>query len=147
MFTLAVCAICKDEREDYLREWIDWHLKLGVDLIHNIPDNDSEVPLKNLLSDIPNVGIAPCKGKAMQNGAYDFFIARYCGIVEWAAFIDIDEFIIVKKDVASIPKQLLCYPGYAGIGLHWKVFGSNGLIDNCEPQIKSFTKRIHDDHP
>ena len=141
---LAICAVCKDEREDYIREWIDWHLKLGIDFIY-IFDNDSEVPLKNLLSDIPNVGIAPCKGKAMQMHAYNFFIERYRGVIEWAAFIDLDDFIIVRKDVANIKRQLGYYPDFSGIGLQWKIFGSNGLIDNHESQIKAFTKRIHDD--
>ena len=55
-------SICKDEREDYIREWIDWHLKLGVDFIY-IFDNDSEVPLKNLLSDMPNVALLHVMGK------------------------------------------------------------------------------------
>ena len=83
----------------------------------------------------------------MQLHAYNFFIARYRGIVEWAAFIDIDEFIIVRKDVANLKHQLGYYPGYGGVGLHWKVFGSNGLIDNHEPQIKAFTKKVDDNHP
>jgi hypothetical protein len=146
-FKLAICSIVKDEREDYLREWIEWHLLSGADFVY-LFDNGSKIPLKKLLSDVCNLGVVELPGQALQHYAYNSFIQKFTGIVKWTAFIDADEFIIAGS--GNIPSHLMPWLDpcpYGGMALSWCTFGSNGLYENpSTPQIRAFTKRAANNH-
>lgn len=45
-----MCAVVKDQNED-VREWLDWHLALGVGRIY-FTDNNSSVPMLAQMSDL-----------------------------------------------------------------------------------------------
>ena len=142
---LGICLIAKDEREGYLREWLDYHFLAGVDFVC-IYDNGSAVPLKSLLSDIPNIEIVDWPGKYVQYNAYMNFIERYRHRIKWGAFIDADELIVSR--CGNIKKNLEGHNAFSGLGINWRCFGSNGLIENhTHSQINAFTKRAHDTFP
>ena len=45
------------------------------------------------------------------------------------AFIDADEFIIIKDGTADLPTLLQDYWKFGGLGVFWVVFGSSGHIN------------------
>jgi hypothetical protein len=49
----TICAIIKDEQR-FLKEWLDYHLKLGFEDIHLIEDLNSK-PHDSIVKDYPNV--------------------------------------------------------------------------------------------
>jgi len=142
---LGICLIAKNEKECYLREWLDYHFLAGVDFVC-IYDNDSDIPIKSTLSDIKNLEVVHWPGKYVQHNAYMNFLQRYKNKIKWGAFIDADEFIVSK--CGNIKKNLAGHSKFGGLGLNWRIFGSNGLIENeSKSQIKAFTKRAKDVFP
>ena len=135
---LAVCAIMKNEAP-YVKEWIDYHLLLGVKRFY-IYDNESEDNLAEALKPYIEQGIVVYKyypGEAKQLPAYNEFIKEYSDKNEWVAFIDADEFIVPLKK-KNIPEFLSDYENYAGVGVNWLCYDSNnhkikpsgGLLEN-----------------
>jgi hypothetical protein len=141
---LAICSIIKDEREDYLKEWINYHLLIGVDMIY-IYDNNSTPHIKYLLGDMRQVQVFRFESTSPHKHmiAYDDFINKFRYSVTWAAFIDSDEFIVVNDVCHNYLDELLAnYVNYGGLGLNWLGFGSNNLIENQSgSQIHAFTRR------
>ena len=69
---LSLCLICKDEN-DYLPEWLDYHILMGVDRFY-IYDNESRISLRESLADYIARGwavVMNIPGKAAQLFAYD----------------------------------------------------------------------------
>lgn len=136
----VICVIAKNE-ELYIHEWIQYHLKLGFDHIY-IYDNDERFPLKPLECMYPaKVTVIYYPGRCLQLRSYYAFVYNYCYQHTWAAFIDVDEFIVLKKH--DTIKDLLrekCTSG--ALVLNWVLFGSNGH-ENYEkrPVLERFTKR------
>jgi hypothetical protein len=135
---VALVCIAKDE-DDYIDEWVDYHLKLGVDRVF-IYENDWRSERRDGVTTIP------FDGPGRQIYAYNDFIFTNgeTGIVyDWAIFIDVDEFICLKKhktikdflrEYGSIPSQV------DGIAMNWMTFGSN----NASPSgsvLERFTRR------
>ncbi|WP_380787647.1 glycosyltransferase family 2 protein [Sphingomonas sp. R86521] len=125
----VICAIAKNE-DAYLNEWAGYHLGLGFEHIF-IYDNDSTVPIEEFFRNSPLRDRITCirwptkPMESAQISAYQHFLANHRDHVEWAAVIDIDEFINLKQD-ASISQFLDRFPGADGIGINWRIFGSGG---------------------
>lgn len=144
MIELGLCLIAKDEKESYLREWLDYHFLAGVDFAC-IYDNGSTIPIKSILHDVNNLEIVDWPGAFAQSHAYSNFIERYRGKIKWGAFIDADEFIV--SQCGDIKQNLKGHSSFGGLGLNWRMFGSNSLIDNEKSQINAFTRRAPDTFP
>ncbi len=130
----AVCAIALNE-ELYIDEWIDYHLALGFEQIC-IYDNSKDNSLKSKNRD--KVTIIHFPGTTKQLEAYNHFIRTNKTRCKWGAFIDIDEFIILKKH-NNINDFLNNYDDNDCIGLNWKMFGtSNNTTYINEPVTKRF---------
>lgn len=141
---LGICLIAKNEKECYLREWLDYHFLAGVDFVC-IYDNSSDIPIKSALSDIKNLEVVSWPGRHVQYNAYMNFLERYKNKIKWGAFIDADEFIVSK--CGNIKKNLAGHSEFGGLGLNWRIFGSSGLVNNDCSQINAFVKRATDDFP
>lgn len=144
MIELGLCLIAKDEKESYLREWLEYHFLAGVDFV-SIYDNGSAVPIKSVLPDVKNLEIIDWPGHYVQYNAYSNFLERYRNVIRWGAFIDSDEFIV--SQCGDIKQNLKGHLPFGGLGLSWRIFGSNGLADNSDSQINAFTRRAPDDFP
>ncbi|MDE6270649.1 MAG: glycosyltransferase family 92 protein, partial [Muribaculaceae bacterium] len=123
---LAVCAIAKDEGP-YFKEWLDWHLSIGVDRFY-IYDNESPASPRDVLA--PNneaciVEYIPFPGYRMQIAAYDDCLERHRLDTRWIAFIDLDEFIVPIKD-KTLPEFLSRFEDSPVVEINWLVFGSGG---------------------
>lgn len=138
----VICAIAKHE-QPYIHEWIQYHLKIGFDHIY-LYDNEISNPLSMLVSMEPyknKITVIPFLGNCQQMTAYYHFIEHFRNHHTWVAYIDIDEFIVLKKHVFI--KELLkqqCYQG--ALALNWVLFGSNAHeLYNPEPVLQRFTRR------
>ncbi|MEI6290552.1 MAG: glycosyltransferase family 92 protein [Chloroflexota bacterium] len=142
---LSLCLICKDEN-DYLPEWLDYHLLLGVDRFY-IYDNDSRVPIQETLPEYIARGrviVNKISGRAMQLAAYDHCLQTYGEQSTWIGFIDTDEFL-VPKTCLDLKEFLKEYEPYAGLAVSSLFFGSNGHQTRPETgQLSAYTKSTHE---
>jgi hypothetical protein len=76
-------------------------------------------------------------GASPQRAAYQDFVERYKYKVTWTAFIDIDEFINLKKH-SSIGEFLSDYPKAQGVGINWRVFGSSNKTEKIKSKRDGF---------
>lgn len=123
---LAVCAIAKDEGS-YFKEWIDWHLSVGVERFY-IYDNGSTDDTRRVLQpyiDAGTVIYTYYPGHRMQIAAYDDCITRHRLEARWLAFIDLDEFIVPVRD-RSVPEFLRGMEGSPAVEINWLIYGSGG---------------------
>ncbi|OYQ31559.1 hypothetical protein CHU95_20675 [Niveispirillum lacus] len=149
--TLSICAIVKDEGP-YLLEWIAHHRMVGVEHFV-IFDNASTDNTTSLLSALARAGIVDhvpwpdIPHVAAQRPAYVAGLARLSDRCRWVAFIDTDEFLN-PIDGRDVPAILADYDLAAGLVIPWRIFGSNGLLEQQDDLvIRRFTRRAAADHP
>jgi hypothetical protein len=125
---LSLCLIAKDEN-DYLKEWLDYHILLGVEHFW-IYDNDSAIPLAQSIQSYIHKGwvtVNSIHGKGMQLYAYDHCIQTYGHLSKWIGFIDTDEFVI-PKTAENLPDFLKSYEQFGGLAISSLFFGSSGNL-------------------
>lgn len=142
---IEICAIIKNESA-YLKEWIEYHLDLGFDRIV-LYDNGSNPSLyddKDLWLTLPiqaekAVVIREWKDKYDQIRCYKAH-ADWTDAT-WTAYIDADEFIILKG-FEKIGKFLATFNhGIGAVCLHWILFGANGHLEKPDGSVmESYTK-------
>jgi hypothetical protein len=140
----AILAIAKDE-DPYLVDWARHHLSIGFDHIY-LYDNMSARYAADVFADAGLTEHVTCTRwpsrtvTSSQVDAYQHFVGTYGRDVEWAAAIDIDEFVNLKRD-ASIRTFLARFPDAVGIALNWRIFGSAGHAEFApDPVIERFQK-------
>jgi hypothetical protein len=148
MDKIAVCAIFKDE-SPYLLEWLAFHKMIGVDLfvLYDNSSTDGGGDLIRQSSFARNVTLIDWSDRPGQISAYRHFHANYAKAFTWAAFIDLDEFIMPVSG-GSIRDILLrkAYESYSAIVLNWLIFGPSGHTKRPGGLvIENFTWRIPDD--
>ena len=134
---MEVALVCIAKNEDnYIQEWVEYHKKLGFDKIF-IFQNDWVCDLED--SCIVKIQF---DGDCKQNQSYNHFIKEYGKKYEWAAFFDVDEFLVLKKH-NNIKYFLSDYSSFNSIGINWVFFGDNGhtKVDGEYSLLKRFTKR------
>lgn len=94
---LVILAIFKNE-EDYIYEWLDFHIKQGIDHFYLYDNND--IINKNFFKKyndkvtiIPWNNISYTKVNTVQRQAYNHFIQNFNNNFKWVLQCDIDEFI------------------------------------------------------
>ena len=131
---VAICVAAKFE-DHYLEEWLDYNHKLGFDhifLFQNDWRTDAERPFLTK-------GI--CDGNSIQVPLFNRFLKDNTEY-DWIAFIDCDEFIVLKKH-NNIKEFIEEYKDRTDvIGLNWFMFGSWGITTRKDNSlIKMFTNR------
>lgn len=125
---LSIVAIFHNESH-YLKEWIDFHLHLGVDHIF-LYDNNSKDNPNRVLDEYISRGQVTCipwptfNSVDTQNSAYAHAIHWNREECRWMMFIDVDEFVFPDND-QSIPDKLKLLEEFSIIKLPWRVFGTN----------------------
>jgi hypothetical protein len=131
---IALVCIAKGE-DNYINEWVGYHLKLGFDKIH-IYENDWFSNINH-----PNVITTAVNGRRQQIPVYNNFINEYKNEYDWVAFLDVDEFIVLKKhnDIHDLMNE---YSTESALGINWVFFGDNNQTFNGDYSvIERFTKR------
>lgn len=144
---IILVAIAKEE-EQYLREWVDYHLNLGFDEIiiydNNQLNDDSQKSLIESYSS--KVIYKDFRGKydcCQQSLAYtDAWINNEC---DWIVFLDIDEFLdLCGKTIHDFVNQDK-FENYEAIRLPWILYTDNDLIQNDgRPVLDRFTQFVYD---
>lgn len=135
---VGICALIKDCKTTYLNEWLDWHRLIGVDCFF-IYDNDSAIPIQNVIQNMENVVVIPIAGVVKQLEAYNDCIkkqqlAKDC---DWIAFIDDDEFLVFECGNIKI---FLQNQKNSAVCLNWVLFGASEPGTENETQIKKYTR-------
>lgn len=142
----AICAIQKGSLP-FIDEWVDYNLAIGFDTIH-IYDNSDNFEINewrnNRFKNATTVVAHHLPGRGMQMRAYE-----ECGKMiqraqshSWIAFIDLDEFIVLKEHshildlLDTVPKNAV------GLGLNWFIFDFNDQSKyEAKPLLKRFQRR------
>jgi hypothetical protein len=135
MKTALVC-IAKNE-DHYIKEWIDYHIKLEFDHVF-VYANDWKYSTDN-----NKVSIYEYNGFAKQLEAYNDFVKTKSNGYNWAAFFDVDEFLVLKKH-NHVKSFLQDYNDYAAIGINWALFGDSGhksVVNGEYSVLKRFTHK------
>lgn len=102
---IVIVAIAKMEY-GYIKDWVEYHLKIGFDHIYIYDNNDidSEEYYDDLLKEYINEGrvtIIDARGRvAYQRQSYLDFYSNYD--FKWILVIDIDEFLFFNKKYSNI---------------------------------------------
>ena len=130
----AMCLITKDEHEA-LAEWIEYHKRLGSSKFY-IFDHNSTIPVLNGIQEYVTSGLVEYfyftnygnEQAPAQIIAYDHCLKLFGNKHKFIAFIDVDEFIVVKNNTLKIPDILSDYEKYSSVALNWMMFGSSGHV-------------------
>jgi hypothetical protein len=146
---LVICAIFKNEGL-YLKEWIDFHKKIGVSkfyLYNNLSSDNYLDILKPYIDEgvvdltewaIPSPAFLSVNNPQLK--AYQHFINRINREKIWAAFIDFDEFLFSPTN--NVLSLLNGFINPLAIGVNWMCFGSSDKNDYENiPVLERFTWR------
>jgi len=132
----TVCIItCLKQEELYIKEWLDWHIKCGINHFYLCDNNDSNyIPkLQDVIQDYINKDIVTIFNYndiwPIQSQCYTDIYDKIGNEYDWVLVIDIDEFICLPKYNNEIKKYLDIVPEYVKcIGINWRCYGDNELI-------------------
>ena len=136
-----ICAIAFQE-DLYIDEWIQYHKLLGFDAIQ-ILDNSDDNSLMQLTDRYPSfIAVKHFPGQLMQLPAFNLCVTAFKNERVWAAFIDIDEFIVLRQHNSIGEFINDCGSRGGSIGINWLEFGSNSRLqyENI-PVLRRFTAR------
>jgi hypothetical protein len=137
MSDAVLCCIAKHE-DRYLPEWIEYHLALGFSHVY-IYDNSDEGGLAPLHRD--PVSVVHWPGPRQQMPAYNHMLAQHSLQHRWCAFLDVDEFLVLRRH-RSVVELLKQHCPSGGLCLNWYVFGSSGhLTYEARPVRERFQMR------
>lgn len=125
-YRVCVTAIIKNEGF-YIEEWLCYHRSLGVDHFF-IYDNNSEDGIDRILKPYINHGIVTLMHWPLLGGqidAYNHAIHLFGHSTEWMAYIDLDEFIVIKEPL-SLPEFLAGLEGADQLLIPWRNFDFSG---------------------
>ena len=144
----CILTIIKNEQE-YLEEWIQYHINIGIDHIFIFEDIDSDshksitdkfpldkVSLNSILNvfdsddDKNEVINLKKEGKGAQfkySIAGLKYIQKNYSYYDWCFVIDNDEFITLQEG-KSLQDVIYLYKDYDAFILQWKNYGANGLV-------------------
>lgn len=146
-YHIIICAILKDETP-YLVEWVEHHLKIGVEHFV-LYDNNSVIPARQTLDTYVRKGIVEiidCKiTNTPQLKVYVHCLYNMHDYTDWIAYIDIDEFIILKKH-RDIRRFLEDYDEYAGVCMNWVIYTANNHISKPDGGVmQNYTESMPSD--
>lgn len=137
----CVLSIIKDEQQ-YLDEWIRYHLQTGIDTLFIFEDVGSEshkdicgkypqVTLQSILDIFPESKDEIIELK--ENGRFiqgKYYARALQWIkdnhdIDWTFLLDADEFLTPTE---AFPGLLTAYQEYDGVLVYWKNFGASGHI-------------------
>ena len=127
-YMFAICAIFRNEAR-YMREWIEYHLLIGVD--HIIPYNNfSTDDFMPILQPYIEKGVVTLTEWPHEHGQMECYMhcsANFGKSCRWIAFIDLDEYIC-PHEATDIKEWIKRYEKYPGVILYWLMFGTAGRL-------------------
>ena len=142
---IAIAAIFYNEAA-YLKEWIEFHLMVGVDrfLLYDNGSTDDFLPILDPYVRRGQVSLIPWRnfvaGGSSQLLAYAH-AARNCGLrVKWLAFLDLDEFLF-SEAYDTVKPVFAKFTDFGSLLIPRFEFGTNGHRDKQTGLvIENYTK-------
>ena len=147
---LNLCCMFRDE-ERYIREFIEFHLMMGVEhfYLYNRMSTDGTMKvlqpyIEQGIVDVkywPRVGI-DAQGREAYIDSHQDCIDRLRGRHEFLAMVDSDEFLFSPR-CDTVTEALGIVPEHWGaVGVHWMMFGASDETEwRDAPVIERFTWR------
>jgi hypothetical protein len=139
---VCVVSIFKNEKHA-LEEWINHYTKEGVDHFF-LTDNGSDdgyidILDKYIKNGTVSLNINPERHQQVEH--LNFYINQVKQY-DWAIVVDLDEFLYARKNYSTIKQYLSSlHKNINQIYIPWKMFGSNGHVNQTENIIHYFLKR------
>lgn len=122
----ALVCIAKNE-DNYIQEWVDYHLMLGFSDVYVWQNNWRT----SVLKESERVHLREIDGTHKQIECYNMAIDELHKAYDWVAFFDIDEFLVLKPNCEfSYVDEFLSQQKYSQIPcicVNWRFFGDNYL--------------------
>jgi hypothetical protein len=140
---VAACLMIKDDVHR-VQEWIAFHRAIGFDsfIIYDNNSTDGTTEALQRAARVFDVRVIPWTRTDWnrQRDAYTQTIRQYENEFDWIAFIDADEFIVLKQH-ETIQEFLAPYDADQVL-INWAMFGSNGHKERPPGlMIETFTRR------
>lgn len=149
-YEFVIGAAFKNEG-NILDEWIRHYKYHGVDHIYLINDGSND-NFELILEKYINEGYVTLYNNSLkidkyprQKYLYEYYFKPVLNTSKWWAIIDLDEFMYSPNDI-NLKNIINKYNDYDQIHVKWKMFGSNGHIEQPKFVVPSFTKRKYDDN-
>lgn len=143
----AICTVAKFEN-DYINDWVEYHLNLGFDKIYIYDNNDPDYPfVGDCIENKENVVVIDSHFAEHhfdnQIESYNDFITKYAKQYDWCLFIDVDEFI--RLNTGDVKDFLSGAPERHNILLPWRIYGDDDIIigDKTKPVYERFVTPKH----
>ena len=128
----AICLVIKDENR-YLKEWIDWHVKLGFEHFYiydngNVDNVNDIVPMYDEVIQ-ENITVVNWRGhhSHIQQDAYNHFMQNYKQDCRWVLCIDSDEFVrFTDGNTTNVNEFLRGYEDYTEVWGYEVEYGADG---------------------
>lgn len=135
-YDLTVCAIYNEHDLPYMREWVEFHEKQGVQHFY-LYNHGSSKSWKEFLKDYEDRGLIEVidwpyyysdhkQWNKIQNAAYMNCVEKIRNSVKWCAFIDTDEFLF-STFYRNLIEGLKDYDDFSGLSVNWIWFGTSGI--------------------
>lgn len=140
----CIFTIIKNEQE-YLKEWIDYHLNLGINYIFILEDFDS-TSHKEITDKYSNVKLVRAEEflteEQLRNAvrlkkisAPQTFYLRLAlnhikkrhSYIDWVFIIDNDEFLTLEEG-KTLQDIFVEFQSYDAFIMHWECYGANNLV-------------------
>ena len=145
-YEIAIQCLARQE-EKYFKEWIEHHLRIGIEHVFIYDNNDEEGLeefLKSVLSeqDFNKVEVIPWREPMafQQFSALEDCVEKNKNSVKWLLSIDLDEFLIIEKPMNEFLDEF----SYASqVFFSWESIGADGqLYYENKPLRERFKKRF-----
>ena len=141
-----VLVLISKEENNYINEWIKWHLSLGFDKIVIYDNSDSkDEKIETAINEeyLNKIDIIPYYDiKSAQFLAYNDAYKKY-SMYDYIMFLDTDEFLILKKHKSIHDLILSIKIPFETIRFNWEMYDDNDIIErNVEiPVMKAFDRK------
>lgn len=143
-YRLVICALFQDETF-YLKEWIEFHRIVGVEhfyLYNNLStDHYLEVLNPYIKEGVVDLIDWPVESRNqeeyidhVQLPIYNHALANIKMTAEWAAFIDLDEFL-VPVHYEGLVELLDEYRNFGGLNINWQLFGTSYIDELPDDEL------------
>lgn len=158
---VSLVSIFRDESK-YLKEWIEFHLLVGIDYFHLVNNNSSDNYL-DVLKEYIDVGIVTLynmdiettkniPGKINEQIIVSHWIKKLNEIAisssdDWMVHVSTDEFLFPTNN-ETIKDVLLSFDNNVGeVSVNWTLFGNNNVtLSDGELLIEKLYKSSYPDH-
>lgn len=157
-YQVVACAIFQNETF-FLKEWIEYHKIIGVEHFYLYNHLSSDQYLEVLAPYIEEGSVElfdwPVQVSnqseyltLLQLPAYNDALNKVKGIAKWAAFIDLDEFIVPLRH-NNLNDMLKEYDDFAGLAINWQVFGTSNIEELPLDELitEHFVLKAPSNHP